>query len=137
MRRKVARQPTEEPTVNLTPLIDVVFVILIMFIVVAPLLEMEKIELASASPYDHESIAVQENGRIAIHVRKDDTVWFNGDRVNQEQLLYRLQQARGRYPDVSPQMFNDREAKFGTYQAVKSVVEAAGFQELDIVLKPS
>ena len=31
----------EEPTVNLTPLIDVVFVILIMFIVVAPLLELE------------------------------------------------------------------------------------------------
>jgi len=38
-----------EPTINITPLIDVVFVILIAFIIVAPLLEKEQVEL-SLSP---------------------------------------------------------------------------------------
>lgn len=48
-RISFSRQPTfEEPTVNLTPLIDVVFVILIMFIVIAPLLDLDRIELAQA-----------------------------------------------------------------------------------------
>lgn len=50
--RKICRKKSsalEEPAVNLTPLIDVVFVILIGFIIIAPLLEIDRIDLAEAS----------------------------------------------------------------------------------------
>ena len=128
----------EEPVVNLTPLIDVVFVILIAFIVLAPLLELDRIELADASgaPQD-KSITVQEASPIAIHVRQDNIIVVNGNPVTLVQLTEYLKQAKKRYPQAKPQLFHDRKAHFGTYQAVKNAAEAAGFQQMDVILKPA
>ncbi|MEC7840526.1 MAG: biopolymer transporter ExbD [Chlamydiota bacterium] len=128
----------EEPTVNLTPLIDVVFVILIMFIIVAPLLEMENIKLADSSPAgkDVQSLS-REAGPIAIQVFSDDTIKFNSIPVSVERLGDMLIEAKGKHPHVSPQLFQDKRAAFGTYQSVKNALEVAGFDEMDLVLKPS
>lgn len=138
VRRRLSQlEPFEEPTVNLTPLIDVVFVMLIMFIVVAPLLELDRIELASASAKTEGVISVSDPSQVSIYVRKDNTIWLGEERVAVDQLLYRLQQSKLQYPEARPQLFHDKEAFFGTYQAVKNAVEMAGYKELDIILKPS
>lgn len=138
MRRQSKIQASEEPTVNLTPLIDVVFVILIMFILVAPLLELDRVELADA-PHEtmQKATSVQEKSLITIHVRSDNTVWVNNRRVGIGQLVAALKQARKQYPNERPQIFHDRNAYFGTYQSVKNAAEEAGFQHIDILLKPS
>lgn len=138
-RISFSRQSTfEEPTVNLTPLIDVVFVILIMFIVIAPLLELDHIELAdgpTASITTGQS--VQESSPITIHVRQDNSIKFNDKVVTLTELAALLKQAKGQYPQVTPQIFHDRNAHFGTYQSVKNAVEEAGFSHMDIILKPA
>ena len=128
----------EEPTVNLTPLIDVVFVILIMFIVVAPLLELERVELADTSFTENDkSISVQEMSPIAIYVRQDNTILVDGHPIALTQLTDYLKKAKQKYPNIRPQVFHDKKAHFGTYQSVKNAAEAAGFQQLDIILKPA
>lgn len=126
-----------EAELNLTPLIDVCFVMLIMFIVIAPLLEMERIELAAGPPLNGRStIAVQEKSPIAIHVYDDDTLAVNQQNVTLSQLKGMLTYAKQKNPTARPQLFHDRNAKFGTYQAVKTALEAAGFTEMDLILKP-
>lgn len=136
IRRK--RAQIEEPPVNLTPLIDVVFVILIMFILVAPLLELERVELADAPRIHQESsVSVQETSPIALHVNRDNSILFNSQTVSLQQLPALLRQARKKYPQAKPQLFHDRRAYFGTYQSVKNAVEEAGFAQMDIILKPS
>lgn len=128
----------EEPSVNLTPLIDVVFVILIMFIVVAPLLELDRVELAdTAFAAPDKSISVQEMSPIAIYVRHDNTIVVDGKPISLSQLAEYLKQAKKQYPKAKPQLFHDKKAHFGTYQAVKNAAEAAGFQQMDIILKPA
>jgi biopolymer transport protein ExbD len=128
----------EEPTVNLTPLIDVVFVILIAFIVIAPLLELDRVELAdSAAAHQDKQVSVQETSPIAIHVRQDNAIVVNGDLVSIGQLAPRLQQLKQLHPHAKPQLFHDRKAHFGTYQTVKNAAEAAGFRQMDIILKPA
>lgn len=127
----------EDGNINLTPLIDVVFVVLIMFILVAPLVEIDKIILASAgSEKKADMTSFHENGEIKIHVYKDNTVWLNGVPVELSELTRELTQLFHVNPTVSPQIFHDREAYFGTYQSVKNSAEAAGFQSLDVILKP-
>lgn len=135
---RISDQPVEEPAVNLTPLIDVVFVILIMFIVVAPLLELDRVELADTSfaPQD-KSVSVQEMSPIAIYVRQDNTVIVEGKPIAMNRLTEYLKQAKMRYPNAKPQLFHDKKAQFGTYQSVKNAAEAAGFQHMDIILKPA
>lgn len=140
-RRRIgasSRGQIEEPVVNLTPLIDVVFVILIMFIVIAPLLELENVELAdAASNHQEGTTAVQESSPISIHVRKDNTIWFNKRQVTIEQLTGLLAEAKLRYPKARPQLYHDRNGHFGTYQSIKNAAEMAGFTQLDIILKPA
>lgn len=128
----------EEPVINLTPLIDVVFVILIMFIVVAPLLDLDRVELADAAlnPSD-KTFSVQETSPIVIHVKNDNTITFNGQIISLGQLTEKLKQAKKLHPKARPQLFHDKKAHFGTYQAIKNAAELAGFQQIDIILKPA
>lgn len=141
IRSRISSQASlhvEEPTVNLTPLIDVVFVILIMFIVIAPLLELDHIELAENAPSSLDtSQSVQESSPIAIHVHQNNTIWFNNQTVTPAQLTEQLKLAKTRFPKANPQVFHDKRAQFGTYQSVKNATEEAGFTQLDIILKPA
>lgn len=137
MRRRTAITTIEEPTINLTPLIDVVFVILIMFIMIAPLVEMDKVELAQGSQTSKEMTNSQTSSPIVIHVQKDNQIYLNQQRILISELTGLLQQKKLQYPSAVPQLFHDRTAHFGVYQSVKNAAEEAGFLQLDIVLNPS
>lgn len=128
----------EEIQINLTPLIDVVFVVLIMFIIIAPMLELDRVQLASSAQRDQKELSfVQENGLITIHVHEDDSIWFNRKLVNEQQLLALLKEAKKTHADQIPQLFHDKAAHFGTYQTVKNTIEMAGFEQLDVILQPN
>ena len=135
--RSSSAKENDEIQINLTPLIDVVFVVLIMFIIVAPMLELDRVQLASAASRDNKEIAVvQDNAVISIHVHEDDSIWLNGKVVSAEQLLLLLKEAKKLHSDQVPQLFNDKKAHFGTYQIVKNAIEGAGFEQLDVILQP-
>lgn len=130
--------PIEEPQINLTALIDVVFVMLIMFILIAPLLELERIELADAPQMKNDkSLSVQEASMLSVHVQKDNTVWINKENVSLDKLVEKLKTTKKLFPQAKPQLFHDKTAHFGTYQAVKNALEEAGYSEVDVVLKPA
>lgn len=144
MRRFRRRMPSssshseEESLVNLTPLIDVVFVVLIMFILVAPMLELDRIELAQhVSNQTKEMAPVQENSAITIHVHRDNSIWLNGKSIDPKELIPIFKRARLTHPGKIPQLFHDRLAHFETYQTIKNAAEIAGFEEMDVILKPS
>lgn len=136
MRRK-ALEPLEEAQMNLTPLLDVVFVILIMFILAAPFLEIDKVMLASGPLHEEENVQlVQESSPITLHVYADNSICLNQKRVSLEELGVQLKIAKELHPTASPQVFHDKSASFGTYQSIKNVVEGSGFSQMDVILKP-
>lgn len=120
----------DEPQINLTPLIDVVFVILIMFLIIAPLLENDHVSLAEGAHCE----AVSSQSPITIHVLKNNTILINQKEVSIGDLPSLLKQAKFSYPGAQPQLFQDKEAQFGTYQMVKNAAAAAGFETLDVIL---
>jgi biopolymer transport protein ExbD len=127
----------EEASINLTPLIDVVFVVLIIFILIAPMLELDRIQLASsAQKNERDTAAVRENSPIAIRVQADNSIWFENRSVNAKELLNYLKEAHKKFPQKVPQLFHDRKAYFESYQTVKNTVEMAGFEQLDVILQP-
>ncbi|MCX6994566.1 MAG: biopolymer transporter ExbD [Chlamydiae bacterium] len=137
MRSYNISSETPEAPINLTPLIDVVFVMLIMFILVAPILEMDNIELAPSSSQSTEiSSATMEKNPLTIHVRKDNTIWYNKEKVSLDHLKIHLTAARKKNPQIAPLLLHDKKAFFGTYQLVKNTAEEVGFKEINIVLAP-
>jgi biopolymer transport protein ExbD len=125
-----------EAEMNLTPLIDVVFVVLIIFILIAPMLELDRVELANGAPTKEGSMA-PESSAIAIHVKQDNSIWYAGRIVSPEQLTQILRDVRRTAGNRIPQLFQDKRATFGTYQTVKNAVEIAGYDQLDVILKPN
>ena len=125
-----------EAEINLTPLIDVVFVVLIIFIIIAPMLELDRVELASAAPTKQGSTA-PESSPITIHVKQDNTIWYGNKCVSADQLTQILKECRKTAGGRVPQLFQDKRAAFGTYQNVKNAAEVAGFEQMDVILKPS
>ena len=127
----------DEPDVNLTPLIDVVFVVLVVFILIAPLLDVEKVQLANAKEMrNEETLQLKEKSPLAIVVRKDNTVLLDGIPVSLTNLTAHLKALKISHPHQKPQLFHDKEAHFGTFQAIKNAAQEAGFDELDLILKP-
>lgn len=123
------------PELNLTPLIDVVFVVLICFILIAPLLEIEQIELATSGsttrPYSAQNTAL-----LRVHIRADNSIAVNDCAIAQRNLIKVLETWRPRLMGQAPQVFCDRRAHFGTYQVLKSALEKSGFPSVDLIVTP-
>jgi biopolymer transport protein ExbD len=137
-KRLLSSSDDESPLINLTPLIDVVFVVLIVFMILAPMLDRNRIVLANGETSTAESVTILEKkSPILIQVYNDNTIWLNKRKVTAKLLKPLLIEERGRHPDAIPLIFHDKNAFFGTYQDVKNAVEAAGFETLDILLRPA
>ena len=124
----------EENPINLTPLIDVVFVVLIMFILIAPMIDVDKVELAQSKK--SEKIAYEElEAPLQIHLYKDGKITINQAPVSATELAQKCRLLKTQHPEVIPLVFCDKLAPFGLYQTVKNDLEEAGFAQLQVVLK--
>ncbi len=128
----------EEGTINLTPLIDVVFILLITFILVAPLLEIDRIKLPPSGQNVKNELTSQSGGSsIKIHVFADNSITLNGTSTSLDGLVLSLKQLQSQMPTIIPQLYHDEQARFGIYQRIKGALEAIGFEEMDVILNPS
>lgn len=123
----------EEASMNLTPLIDVVFVVLVIFIIIAPMVNIDRIELAEGVATTKQS---QNSKALNIHIRKDNTFWLNQRKVSQQELQSLLKQAKQQYPESVPQIMPDKNASFQAYEHVRTAAKDAGFAVIDVNLSP-
>ena len=124
---------SEENLVNLTPLIDVVFVVLILFILIAPMVEADRVQLSFfSSELTH---PVHENATATIYVHEDNSIWLNQTKISEAQLINCLKDLHQKQGNIPLQLFHDKRAQFGVYQSVKNAAELAGFEQLDVIVK--
>jgi len=123
----------DENLINLTPLIDVVFVILISFIIIAPLLETDHIDLATSNIKSDKNIS---KTTIILKVKEDNSILINDRLVTLMELSKMLKQHKQLNPKDIPQLYHDKKACFGTYQSIKNLVEIAGFEQMNVILQP-
>lgn len=124
------------PDLNLTPLIDVVFVVLICFILIAPLLELEQIQLSTRGQQT-KPFSSREQASFEIRICADNTYQINQCPVNASELPHVLRFWKVRSQGRPPLLFCDRRAHFGTYQNLKNALESSGFAHIDLVLAPT
>ncbi len=137
MRKKYRSLPDQlaidEPIINLTPLIDVVFVVLITFMLIAPVLDIDSVDLAQSGGVVKKEL---QPGPISISVHADNTIWYQSTQTSLKELESILRRELRKNPHTIPQLLHDRKAQFGTYQALKNMLESIGFEQLDVILKP-
>lgn len=133
--RYAAYEPSPQPHLELTPLIDVIFVILVCFMLVAPLIEVDEVELASGHVLEQRTLD-NVTRVLTVHVKQDDSVWIDGESISDGQLP-KILVSRRLKQGSRVTVIHDRRARFGTYEWLKGQLRQAGFEQMDLVLKPS
>jgi biopolymer transport protein TolR len=118
--------------INVIPLVDVVLVLLIIFMVTAPMLYRGMdIKLPTST-----SNTIKPNERVVLTVERNQQIFLDKELVGVGQLEGRLRAIKGRNPEVSIYLRADREVPYGTVVFVMDGVKRAGIERLGMVTDP-
>lgn len=118
--------------INITPLVDVVLVLLIIFMVTAPVLQ-SGIEVNVPKTRTVKEISEE---RIVITINKDQRVFLGNDAININQIAATL---RKKIRDPRNQFIflrADENVPFGAFATVMDAVKQSGITNVSIVTQP-
>jgi biopolymer transport protein TolR len=126
------RTQTALADINITPLVDVVLVLLIIFMVTAPVLQ-SGIEVNVPKTRTVKEITEE---RIVITINKDQRVFLGNDTININQIAASLRQ---KIRDPRKQFIfvrADEDVPFGAFATVMDAVKQSGITNVSIVTQP-
>jgi biopolymer transport protein ExbD/biopolymer transport protein TolR len=118
--------------INITPLVDVVLVLLVIFMIAAPVLQ-SGIEVAVPKTRTVREIKEQ---RQVVTIDREQNIFLGDKPVNIHDLAERLHETGG---DASKQVIYlraDERVPFGAFASVMDAVKQAGITNISIVTQP-
>ncbi|OUM04788.1 biopolymer transporter ExbD [Pseudomonas syringae] len=125
-------QDTDEvlSEINVTPLVDVMLVLLVVFIVTAPL-------LTNSIPINlpkTESVApVEQKDPLVVSIDGQGKLFINKDETWPDLLETHLKAAREKAPDVRVQLQADNGVNYGEVARAMASIERAGITKLSVI----
>ena len=127
-------EPQPMAEINTTPLVDVMLVLLIIFIITAPLLtHAVRIEL----PQARSEPTVQTPRVITVSIDGGGRIHWDSERIDREQLEPRLAEAGARTPPPELRLRADRETRYQVLAEVMSAARSAGIQRIGFITDPA
>jgi biopolymer transport protein ExbD len=125
-------QPLAE--INTTPLVDVMLVLLIIFMVTAPLFtHAVKIDL----PQAQSQLNPEKPDTIALSIDRGGTFYWNDQPIAQDELYQRFQQSARRDPQPELHLRVDRDIRYQVIATVMADAQRAGLRKIGFVTDPS
>jgi len=119
--------------INVTPMVDVMLVLLIIFMVVTPMLQkgvtvdMAKVNNPSAMP------DADKEDALLVAIMRDGKVFFGSDPITADQLTQKVKDRLANKTDKRVFIRADQRAKFGAVVEVVDNVRAAGVDQLGLL----
>ena len=119
--------------INVTPMVDVMLVLLIIFMVVTPMLQKGvSVDLAKVNNPEAMPDADKEDALI-VAVMRDGKVYFGNDQIQVDQLTGKIKDRISGRQDKRVYVRADARAKFGSVVEVVDNVRSAGVDELGLL----
>ena len=125
-RRKAYRQMSE---INVTPFVDVMLVLLIVFMVTAPLLT---VGVPVDLPKTNAPPLATDKEPLYVSVKPDGTVWLQETQVDIPTLAPKLIAITGANPEARILVRGDRSNTYGRMVEVLGTISAAGFHKIGL-----
>ena len=121
-------QPMSE--INVTPFVDVMLVLLIVFMVTAPLLTVNiPVDLPEASA----SSAHEKMDPLIVSLKANGTLYLQETEVTHDQLVHQLEQITKRNKGARIYVRGDKKLSYGAIMKVMGCINAAGFSKVALV----
>jgi biopolymer transport protein ExbD len=134
MRRSpISQAVAEEEDINLTPMLDVVFILLIFFIVTANFIKEPGLEVNRP---DAETSSIQENAAILIAIGATGDIWIDGRRVDVRQVKANITKLLADNPLGSVVIQADERATADKIIAVMDQSREAGVYAISLASEP-
>ncbi|WP_321904700.1 ExbD/TolR family protein [Paraburkholderia tropica] len=120
--------------INMTPLVDVMLVLLIVFMVTIPVIRHAvKIDLPHASSVKEDTKPAQIN----VSIEADGTVLWDGNVVSDDQLTAKIAAAAQQQPQPELHLNADRKVQYEKVAQVMSAAQSGGLTKLGFVTDPA
>ncbi|HUP63600.1 MAG TPA: biopolymer transporter ExbD [Thermoanaerobaculia bacterium] len=121
--------------INVTPLVDVVLVLLIIFMVVTPMLQKGvPVNLPVTQGPDK---TPDTDKQLQISVKADGSVYLGPNVVRKEEVKSALDEIHTRTPDREIAVKGDRLVKYGDILDVLKACRDVGFNDVGLIAQPS
>jgi biopolymer transport protein ExbD len=110
MRKSHGRDPQGAVGINITPLVDMVFILLIFFIATSSFVKETGVEVNRPRA---RTAVTQEQANILIAVTKNDEIWINKVRVDIRSLRRHVERLHAENPEAAAVIIADRDAHAG------------------------
>ena len=127
-RRRRAREE-EDSEVNLTPMLDVVFIMLIFFIVTASFVKEAGIDVNRP---DAATAEKKERGNILVAITANGQIWIDKRQVDPRALRANIERLYAENPQGSVVIQADKESKNGLLVSVMDAARLAGVFNVSI-----
>jgi len=120
---------SESVVINLTPLIDMVFILLIFFMVTSSFVKETGVEIRRP---EAKTAMLQEQSRILITLTGNGLVWIDRKEIDIRSLRSHLERLHAENPDSSIVIAADREAPTGVVIRILDQARLAGIEQVSI-----
>jgi len=120
---------TEEAEINITPMLDIVFIMLIFFIVTTSFTK--ETGTTIIKPEAEQAVALQ-NGTILIGVRPNGEIWMANRQIELREVRQMIERAKAENPEGSVVIVADRGSRIGTVTQLMDQVKLAGVEGIAI-----
>jgi biopolymer transport protein TolR len=130
-----SRKRTAMSEINVTPLVDVMLVLLIIFMVTAPMMqEGVKLDLPKAQA---DPLVKQTNVEaIVISVTKKGEIYIDDEKVLLDNLVGKIDAIRKKDPSREVHVRGDQSAMFGIIAQIMADLTNAGIEKIGIITMP-
>jgi biopolymer transport protein ExbD len=119
----------EETEINITPMLDIVFIMLIFFIVTTSFIKETGID--PNRPEAATAIA-QERGNILIAISEIGDIWMNKRKIELAQVRQMVEQARNESPESTVVIIADESAATGILIDLMDQIRMAGITNISV-----
>jgi len=120
---------TEDAEINITPMLDIVFIMLIFFIVTTSFTK--ETGATIVKPEAIQAVALR-NGTILIGIKPNDDIWMSKRLIELREVRSMVEQAKAENPKGSVVIVADKDSRIGTVTQVMDQVKLAGVEGIAI-----
>lgn len=129
MKRRYSSDSSDETAIDMTPMLDIVFIMLIFFIVTTSFVKEAGLEVNRPTASSAQTV---KTGNIMVAIGAAGDVWVDKRRIEVDAVRANIERLRAESPDGAVVIQADTEANAGVVVKVMDQIKMAGVESISI-----